>query len=1057
MLLTSLALAVLQAPADDRLHLLFLGDRGHHQPAARLQEVIGALARRGIAADYESELARVTPELLTRYDAVAVYANFPDHPAAPPEFLAALHHFVAARGRGLIAIHCASACFPESPEWTRLIGARFERHGGEVFTDEIVAPEHPLLRGWESFTTWDETYVHRDHAASGRTVLTVRGAEREPWTWVRAEGSGRVFYTAWGHDERTWTQPGFLDLLARAALWTAGEASAARHSGFALPPLVHQPRASVPNYEKRDPPPAYQLPTSAAEAARHLQAGAGLRVELFASEPDLVNPIAFCFDARGRLCVLESVDYPNALAADGRGRDRVVICADQDSDGRADSFTTFHAGLNVATGILAAPAGLIVAQAPNLLFLHDEDGDDRCERVSVLATGFGRNDTHAGPSSLTWGPDGRIYGAVGYAGYRGPLRGGSVGGFGQGLWRCRPDGSEMEFLAQFSNNTWGLGFRSDGELWGSTANGAPSFFVGAPKPDLLAADPLHPGAAPVHDFTALHPLTHLRQVDFFGGYTAAAGHRFLESPLFPSDFQGDALVCEPTGHLVARLRITPEGSGFRAQDGWNLIASTDEWFAPVQAEVGPDGAVWIADFAQFLVQHNPTPTPEWGGFRASNGAGNAHENPLRDEQHGRIWRMLPVAAPAATQPLPREVPTPRTRFSLWSSDPAERKRALADDSVPFTPRDLIESGVLDDPALDVRRWAFLAAARLSDDSTLGAALAAQALQPEVQNDPWLPTALLAGATAHAAGFLAALASFLQAEAEQQAEPGPNLIPNPGFEDAVDGELEQPRAWRPRTYSGAAQHAWVTGAGRGGGRALRIESERGADTSWFTDLTVEPNTRYRLSAWVRAEPGFHPLGNAFGALLNLHGRGQTISSSVRAPGDWTQIELEFETGPQERALSLNCLYGGWGQAVGAAVWDDLELRALGDGFSVTALAGHVADARGLELPAGAVVGSAGPPLDEGGDPTRGAEVFWTHPIAACSACHAIGGRGGAVGPDLSAVGTRLSRTQILQSLLEPNAELAAGWPGEVSAMPVLRPFLSDSEVRDLVAFLAGLPK
>lgn len=1047
-----LALATQQPSADARLRVLFLGDHGHHEPAARLQEAVGGLALRGIATDWEDDLARVTPELLARYDAVAVYANFPGHAAAPAAFLAALRSFVAERGGGLVALHCASACFPDSPEWTRLIGARFDRHGAGVFADQRVDSAHPLLAGWTPFTSWDETYVHRDHSDAGRTVLTVRGEEREPWTWVRTEGRGRVFYTAWGHDSRTWTQPGFLDLVARACRWTAGEAAASRLAAFALPPLAHESRETVPNYEKREPPPGYQLPSTPQQAARHLQTAAGLRAVLFAAEPEIVNPIAFAFDERGRLGVLESRDYPNRLSTDGRGRDRLRILEDRDGDGRADSFLVFAEGLNVPTGVVAAPGGWIVAQAPNLLFLHDADGDDRCDRVEVLASGFGRSDTHAGPSSLTWGPDGRLWGAVGYAGWRGTARGGAAAAFGQGLWRCEPDGSGMEFLAQFSNNTWGLGLRADGEIWGSTANGAPTFFVGVPKPLLAAADPGHPGAAPVHDFTALHPLTLLRQVDFHGGYTSAAGHRFLESPLFPADFQGDALVCEPTGHLVARLRPRAEGSGFRMQDGWNLVASTDEWFAPVQAEVGPDGAVWIADFAQFLVQHNPTPTPEWGGFRGATGAGNAHENPLRDEDHGRIWRILPLGAPLGARPLPREEPVARTRSSLWSPDPAERKRALADESVPLRPRDLLESGVLDDAALDARRWAFLAAARLPEDPALGAALAAQALQPEVQADPWLPAALLAAATPHASGFLAALAPALRSEAARATEPGPNLVPNPGFEEPDHGEPARPAAWRPRTYSGQAEHAWVAGAGRGGGRALRIESRSGSDTSWFTDLTVEPNTRYRLSAWIRAEAGFTPRGAAFGALLNLHGRGQSVTTAVTDPGDWRQVELEFETGPQERALSLNCLYGGWGQSVGPAYWDDLELRALGAGFSLAALAGKVARARGLTLPEGAVEESAAP-LDQGGDPVRGAEVFWKHPVASCSACHAIGGQGGAVGPDLTAVGARLDRAQILQSILDPNAVLAAGWPGEASAMPVLRPFLTDAELRDLVAFLA----
>jgi putative membrane-bound dehydrogenase-like protein len=1053
MLTAALLLALTQQDATGRLQVLFLGDQGHHEPAARLQEIYGALARQGIAVDFEDDLLAVTPELLARYDAVAVYANFPDHAAMPAPFAAALTSFVAESGRGLVALHCASACFPDSPEWTRLVGARFERHGGEVFTDRVVAPDHPLLTGWQSFTTWDETYVHRDHQPAGRTVLTVR--QDEPWTWVRNEGKGRVFYTAWGHDSRTWNQPGFVDLVARGLRWAAGDRAAARTAAFALPALSYEARDTIPNYEGRDPAPGYQLPLSPSAAQRHLQTAAGLRVELFAAEPDLVNPIAICFDERGRLWVSESVDYPNDLSADGKGRDRIVICEDRDGDGRADFFTTFATGLNIATGIVKAPGGLIAVQPPNLLFLHDADGNDRCERVSTLLTGFGRSDTHAGPSSLTWGRDGRLWGAVGYAGFRGPGAGGKEVSFSQGIWRCLKDGSGMEFVGQFSNNTWGLGFRDDGEIFGSTANGAPTFFVGVPKPALAPADPGHPGAAPIHDFTALHPITYMRQVDFFGGYTAAAGHRFLESPLFPSDFQGDALICEPTGHVVSRLTMVPDGSGYRARDGWNLIASTDEWFAPVQAEIGPDGAVWIADFAEFIVQHNPTPSPERGGFRGENGRGNAHVNPLRDQKHGRIWRVLPADARASARARPPVEPVPRTPLSLWSPDPDERKRALADESVPLYARDLIESGVLGDANLAVRRWAFTRAALLPVVSeALGAALAAQAGLPEVQKDAWLPSALLAAAVRHPQGFLTALGPALAAESAAAGEPGPNLIPNSGFEEPDPANESQPAAWHPRTYSGQAEHAWQEGVGRNGSRAVRVASARGADTSWYADLRVEPNTRYLLTAWIRAEEGFHPIGNGFGALLNLHARGQTVSSAVKQPGDWQQVELEFTTGPQERELSLNCLYGGWGQSVGPVFFDDLELRALAGGPGIGPMAARVARVTGLELPSGAAPQAPAAPLDQGGDAARGEQVFRSHPVAVCAACHAIGGVGGAVGPDLSTVGGRLDAAQILQSILEPNAAIAAGWPGEVSAMPVLRPFLSDGEIRDLVAFLAS---
>ncbi len=117
--------------------------------------------------------------------------------------------------------------FTDSARYIALVGGEFQRHGEGEFTAEIVAPGHPAIEGVTPFKTWDETYVHTKHNPVDRTVLMERVDEqgREPYTWVRTQGKGRVFYTAYGHDQRTWSQPGFHQLVAQGVIWAVDEAA----------------------------------------------------------------------------------------------------------------------------------------------------------------------------------------------------------------------------------------------------------------------------------------------------------------------------------------------------------------------------------------------------------------------------------------------------------------------------------------------------------------------------------------------------------------------------------------------------------------------------------------------------------------------------------------------------------------------------------------------------------------------------------------------------------------------------------------------------------------
>ena len=412
-------------------------------------------------------------------------------------------------------------------------------------------------------------------------------------------------------------------------------------------PEKRRPSPDVANYEKRPEPITFQEPLSVAGSMARTQVPADLELRLFAAEPDIRKPIAFAWDERGRLWVAETSDYPHGVAPDGVGGDAIRICEDTDGDGRADKFTVFADKLNIPTGLVLARGGVIVSQPPRFLFLKDTDGDDKADVREEIMTGWGIGDTHAQAAQLHYGYDNLIYGTVGYSGFRGKVKGGAERGFGQGMYRFKADGTDLEFLHQFTNNTWGFGYNAAGDLFGGTANNAPSFFCGLPAtivPEGMKAMT----AKKINVEDKAHAITpNYRQVDVFGGYTAAAGHMFIESSSLPARLQGQAMVCEPTMKLIALMDVQPQGAGYVARDGFNLLASTDEWMSPVYAEVGPDGAIWLADWQNFIIQHNPTPKKDFGGYDAKTGVGGAHENPLRDHERGRIYRI--VARGAATK------------------------------------------------------------------------------------------------------------------------------------------------------------------------------------------------------------------------------------------------------------------------------------------------------------------------------------------------------------------------------------------------------------------------
>ena len=223
-------------PQPKPLKLLFFGDKSGHQPEARYRQIDKVMRDRGIDIEFVGTAAAINAKILARYDGLILYTNTTK---ITPEQEKDLLDYVEG-GKGLIPIHCASFAFQNSPKYIALVGAQFKSHGTGTFRTVIAEPDHPIMKGFQGFESWDETYVHAKHNEKDRIVLEYRvdGKVKEPWTWVRTQGKGRVFYTAWGHDQRTWSNVGFHELLERGMRWAVG-------TGLRRPSTTYQGSAST--------------------------------------------------------------------------------------------------------------------------------------------------------------------------------------------------------------------------------------------------------------------------------------------------------------------------------------------------------------------------------------------------------------------------------------------------------------------------------------------------------------------------------------------------------------------------------------------------------------------------------------------------------------------------------------------------------------------------------------------------------------------------------------------------------------------------------------------
>ena len=603
---------------------------------------------------------------------------------------------------------------------------------------------------------------------------------------------------------------------------------------------------------------ARELPRIAATAAGDAPATFRLhedfRLEPTATEPTVTDPVAACFDADGRLYVVEMRGYPYS---EGVAPGGVALLEDVDGDGRFDRRSEFVGGLSWPTGVVPYDGGVFIAVAPEILYAKDTDGDGKADVRRVVFTGFGTQNVQGLLNGLLWGPDGWIYGAAG-------SNGGEVRNLTQPEappvqvrgrdFRFRPEGEGFAFEA----TTGGVQFGHSFDDWGhrfvcSNSNHIREVILPADKlgrnpaltPPAVIADIAADGpAGPVFRISPPEPWRVVRtrqraadpnfvkraipsELHAAGFFTSATGVTIYRGSAFAPEYRGNAFIGDVGGNLVHRKILTRAGSVLRAEradQGVEFLASTDNWFRPVNFANTPAGTLLVLDMYRETIEH-PASIPE---------PIKKHLDLTSGHDRGRLWEIVPAQGfqrrsmpalsrakttdlvelladpdawwretaqrllierpdPAAIPELKRlasDRPTALGRLhALWTLDilggldPASLRPALADaepgvreqaarlagpraEAASGLRDDLL--GLADDPDAMVRLAAALALGDLTDPQAIDALAT---IADRDAGDPWIRTAVLSSVSGRSAALIGALAD------------------RPGFVDRPEG-----RAW-----------------------------------------------------------------------------------------------------------------------------------------------------------------------------------------------------------------------------------------------------------------------
>ncbi|HEX7859536.1 MAG TPA: PVC-type heme-binding CxxCH protein [Verrucomicrobiae bacterium] len=368
-------------------------------------------------------------------------------------------------------------------------------------------------------------------------------------------------------------------------------------------------------------------PLPATEQAKTFKLPPGFKIELVAAEPDLQKPMNMAFDSKGRLWVTMSREYPFPAPLDKPARDMIKVFEDFDENGRARKITTFADGLNIPIGIYPYKNGVIAWSIPNIYFFQDTDGDGKSDKKEVLFGPFGwERDTHGNQASFRRGFDGWLYATHGFNNNSHVrARDGSEVRMNSGnTYRMRINGERIEHHTFGQVNPFGMAFDPSGNIYTADCHSAPIY-------ELLRGG-YYPSFGKPHDGLGFAPT----MLEHSHGSTAICGIIFYADDQWPAEYQNNILIGNVMTSRINRDTLLPRGSSKTAREEKDFLTTTDPWFRPVDLQLGPDGALYVADFYNRIIGHYEVPLT----------------HPGRDFERARIWKISYVGEGKSPSKLP---------------------------------------------------------------------------------------------------------------------------------------------------------------------------------------------------------------------------------------------------------------------------------------------------------------------------------------------------------------------------------------------------------------------
>ena len=644
-------------------HIVFvIGEREYDTPATLRRFAESRLRPQGFRYTFveaDDTDKNLFPGLEVLGEADLMFLSVRRRALSPQQMRVIRAHFAA--GKPMIGIRTSSHAFALRDgepgaghvQWTdfdrEVLGCTYQGHlRNNNGTDIMAMPRatgHEILAGIDQARFHSGGSLYRSLDLGPKTHVLLRGVAIEngqpiemPVAWTNAYGKSRIFYTSLGH-RTEFEDPSFTKVLTNAVYWSlqlpnpeVGTSDASKDSPNASEgrnryqvdlAANDQVDEMIRSFPGRGEVGDNSQPTPAERSAETFRVSDDLELELVANEPHVKQPLFLNWDHRGRMWVVQYLQYPfpaglKVVKYDQHlravfdkvpppppnhfvGEDKITVLEDADGDGTFESTKDVITGLNIATSVVTGRGGIWVMNPPYLLFYPDADRDDVPDGdPEVHLSGFGLEDTHSVANSIRWGPDGWLYGANGStttATVNSAVTR-NVHFKGQCIWRYHPDTKVFEIFAEGGGNTFSLEIDSKGRVFSGTNNGATRgmhYVQGGYGKKTWGKH------GPLTNPHALGYFQHMRH----RGDDERFSQTFLiyEGGTFPQRLHQAVISGNALHNRILASRLLPDTSTYRTEDMPPIVLSSDRWFRPVCVNVGPDGAVYLADWYDSRLTH----------------------------------------------------------------------------------------------------------------------------------------------------------------------------------------------------------------------------------------------------------------------------------------------------------------------------------------------------------------------------------------------------------------------------------------------------------------------